>query len=413
MVDELGTSRKREVHRGLALAMELVGSDRAEYVDPGEIARHAEHAGEKAMAYRFAMQAVESCERRLAFDDALGWLDFASAVATHDDRSRRRESRDRTLAPDLRPERDGARTDGSPFVVHSRECERELDSPTQRGAHAMTDPSRSARFVSLLVGLVLMFTAAATTPRRAEVPLASLDLAKMKVQPGGGRGGQQTVAQANKSIDGNPIHIGGQGVRHRRRHARQQRAFRAARRRRRAISRRWSARTTTRFKRLPARRDNRPHAASADPDRLPCRRRRTGSARQQAGRRAAMRRSRSTLTCAALEHSYCRSTQVDVVRPVVADWADAKFTVERRRAGRDRHPDRAARSPHAQAGSRAAHQRSFAHRRDARPRRPLQDSRDRHRARSYTARRISRRDSRSTPRRGSFAARSPRAAAIQ
>jgi hypothetical protein len=34
------------------------------------------------MAYRFAMQAVEACERRLAFDDALGWLDFASGVAT-------------------------------------------------------------------------------------------------------------------------------------------------------------------------------------------------------------------------------------------------------------------------------------------------------------------------------------------
>jgi hypothetical protein len=62
--------------------MELVGSDRAEYVDPGEIARHADHAGERAMSYRFAMQAVEACERRLAFDDALGWLDFASGVAT-------------------------------------------------------------------------------------------------------------------------------------------------------------------------------------------------------------------------------------------------------------------------------------------------------------------------------------------
>jgi len=82
MVDELGMSRKREVHRGLALAMELVGSDRAEYVDPGEIARHAEQAGERAMAYRFAMRAVESCARRFAFDDALGWLDFASGVAS-------------------------------------------------------------------------------------------------------------------------------------------------------------------------------------------------------------------------------------------------------------------------------------------------------------------------------------------
>jgi hypothetical protein len=28
------------------------------------------------------MQAVESCERRFAFDDALGWLDFASGVAS-------------------------------------------------------------------------------------------------------------------------------------------------------------------------------------------------------------------------------------------------------------------------------------------------------------------------------------------
>ena len=44
---------------------------------------------------------------------------------------------------------------------------------------------------------------------RADVSLASLDLAKMRVQPGGGRGGQQIVAQANKSIDGNPIRIGG------------------------------------------------------------------------------------------------------------------------------------------------------------------------------------------------------------
>jgi DNA-binding SARP family transcriptional activator len=82
MVGELGTSRRREVHRGLALAMDLVGSGRGEYSDPGEIARHAEQAGERAMAYRFAMQAVEACERRFAFDDALGWLDFASAVAT-------------------------------------------------------------------------------------------------------------------------------------------------------------------------------------------------------------------------------------------------------------------------------------------------------------------------------------------
>ena len=44
---------------------------------------------------------------------------------------------------------------------------------------------------------------------RADVALASLDLGKMRVQPGGGRGGQRTTAQANTSIDGNPIRIGG------------------------------------------------------------------------------------------------------------------------------------------------------------------------------------------------------------
>src|SRR5215831_586043 len=68
---------------------------------------------------------------------------------------------------------------------------------------------RLAKSASFLCGTSVFLVIAATPPRRADVPLASLDLAKMKVQPGGGRGGQQTVAQANKSIDGNPIHIGG------------------------------------------------------------------------------------------------------------------------------------------------------------------------------------------------------------
>jgi alpha-galactosidase len=61
----------------------------------------------------------------------------------------------------------------------------------------------------LLVGAVAIAASALPLPRRADVPLASLDLTKMRVQAGGGRGGQQTVAQANKSIDGNSIRIGG------------------------------------------------------------------------------------------------------------------------------------------------------------------------------------------------------------
>src|SRR6266850_8095633 len=46
---------------------------------------------------------------------------------------------------------------------------------------------------------------------KTDLSLASLDLSKMRVQALGGRGGAaaQNVAQANKSIDGNPIRIGG------------------------------------------------------------------------------------------------------------------------------------------------------------------------------------------------------------
>jgi alpha-galactosidase len=63
-----------------------------------------------------------------------------------------------------------------------------------------------------LFAIIPLLAAASFFPR-AEVPLASLDLTKMRVQAaGGGRGAQaQNVAQANKSIDGNPIHIGGKG----------------------------------------------------------------------------------------------------------------------------------------------------------------------------------------------------------
>ena len=60
-----------------------------------------------------------------------------------------------------------------------------------------------------LAGAAAVLAAPFPRVHRADVSLASLDLTKMRVQQGGGRGGQQTVAQANKSIDGNPIRIGG------------------------------------------------------------------------------------------------------------------------------------------------------------------------------------------------------------
>ena len=70
--------------------------------------------------------------------------------------------------------------------------------------------SRSTRVLSLIVGAPLL-AASFAAPRSQDVPLTLLDLTKMRVQPMTGRGAAtaQNVAQANKSIDGNPIRIGG------------------------------------------------------------------------------------------------------------------------------------------------------------------------------------------------------------
>jgi len=75
--DALGTARRREVHRGLALALEV--SANGAVSDPGEVARHAEQGGERAMTYRYAMLAAAECEARFAYAEALGWLDMAAA----------------------------------------------------------------------------------------------------------------------------------------------------------------------------------------------------------------------------------------------------------------------------------------------------------------------------------------------
>ena len=75
--DALGNARRREVHRGLALALEV--SANGAVSDPGEVARHAEQGGERAMAYRYAMVAAAECEAQFAYAEALGWLDMAAA----------------------------------------------------------------------------------------------------------------------------------------------------------------------------------------------------------------------------------------------------------------------------------------------------------------------------------------------
>jgi DNA-binding SARP family transcriptional activator len=92
----LTTSRRREVHRALAYALEQVLPDRGRAgAEAGEIASHADHAGDRPMAFRFALLASQSAGARCAYDEALSWLDLASSAAsTHEER----ETVDRTTA---------------------------------------------------------------------------------------------------------------------------------------------------------------------------------------------------------------------------------------------------------------------------------------------------------------------------
>jgi hypothetical protein len=83
----LSTSRRREVHRALALALEFVSPVDSDHSTQGEIARHAEQAGEREIAFRHALQASQSCARRGAYEEALSWLDLAAGTATNADES--------------------------------------------------------------------------------------------------------------------------------------------------------------------------------------------------------------------------------------------------------------------------------------------------------------------------------------
>jgi hypothetical protein len=48
---------------------------------PGEIARHAELGGERALAYREAIAASDAARQRYAYEEALAWLDLAAGTA--------------------------------------------------------------------------------------------------------------------------------------------------------------------------------------------------------------------------------------------------------------------------------------------------------------------------------------------
>ena len=78
----LTTSRRREVHRALALTLELLLPARGPSGEQlGEIARHADEAGDRPMTYRYALLAADACANRFAYEEALSWLDLAAATA--------------------------------------------------------------------------------------------------------------------------------------------------------------------------------------------------------------------------------------------------------------------------------------------------------------------------------------------
>lgn len=65
----------------IALALADAAASVRRVADPGTIARHAEAGGERAMAHRHALEASAVCAASAAWDDALVWLDMASACA--------------------------------------------------------------------------------------------------------------------------------------------------------------------------------------------------------------------------------------------------------------------------------------------------------------------------------------------
>jgi DNA-binding SARP family transcriptional activator len=79
--DGLTASRRTEVHRALALALELVLAKEELPSAAGELARHADRGGERDLAYRSARLAAEGAASRYAYTEALSWLDLAASSA--------------------------------------------------------------------------------------------------------------------------------------------------------------------------------------------------------------------------------------------------------------------------------------------------------------------------------------------
>jgi DNA-binding SARP family transcriptional activator len=83
--DGLTAPRRREVHRSLALSLEHALPPEQLSQASGEIARHADRGGERGLAYRAALRASGAALDRIAFAEALSWLDLAAASAADEE----------------------------------------------------------------------------------------------------------------------------------------------------------------------------------------------------------------------------------------------------------------------------------------------------------------------------------------
>jgi predicted ATPase len=79
--DGLSPARRSEVHRALAVTLELTLTTESRAGMAGEIARHADRGGEPGLAYRYALQATDAAVERYAYTEALSWLDLAAGAA--------------------------------------------------------------------------------------------------------------------------------------------------------------------------------------------------------------------------------------------------------------------------------------------------------------------------------------------
>lgn len=88
VLDAMGTSRRREVHRMIAMALTDAAASVRRAPEPGAIARHAEAGGEAAMAHQYALLASDASAAQSAWTDALAWLDLAADCAITPDEQR-------------------------------------------------------------------------------------------------------------------------------------------------------------------------------------------------------------------------------------------------------------------------------------------------------------------------------------